>query len=1001
MAYRAFVASTFEDLKDHRAHVIAALRKAGFTVDPMEDWTAATNEPRRFSPERVKGCDLCILLVAFRRGHVPRNEQLSIVQLEHQAAQNAGIDVLVFLLDDDALWRHRFNELDTDEEVRRWRTELKELKGVGFFNHEPGSIDIANALTRWIVAKQDTDSRTAAGTVAAAPSMPTVAPAFLAWQQARCASVELLGLRLKHGQSVRLNNVYAPVVTTAGHDPASEFDQRARRGDVRFALERDDHRALLLHRLGEFSVYVSGDPGTGKSTFCRWVTWLVCQGTVPPPDVAIPEGLQEAFPDSLRGRLPLLVPLRDFWPYLPDPATTSTLTRLDLEATLAAWVDRMAPDGLSGAGALAHVRAGSALVILDGVDEVPLSRRALLLAGLSAALPEWTRGNRVMVTSRPYGLSEGEVRTLGLPPAPIQPLPTELQDALAQRWFHILAETSEAGTARATDMLQQVRGQDWLQPLVANPLLLTAMCIVFSDGKRLPQDKHELYDRLVDVVLYSRFKDTALVARVRDRLSVVAHGMHTGAGLGEERSSPQARATDDEIDRILAEYRKSSPWVETERAGIHDIRDELVSKTGVFVPQGEHRAGFYHLSFQEFFAAQRLADGEPKALVRILLERGESPAWRNTLSFLYGKVLAASTTPERPVRLLTAVIEQLTPGAGPSVVVGADCLEILTRRGYGLAKELEGRLVTLCLDVMRGSGGPRERCEVGTALGRIGDPRFRADAWFLLAEPLLGFVEIPAGPFTMGSDKEKDRDAYDDEQPAHPVTLPGFYMARYPVTVAQFRAYVEDAGVTPGDADCLRGIANHPVVNVSWREALAYGAWLTKKLGEWPGTPPGLARVLDPKGKGVQPWQVTLASEAEWEKAARGTDGRIYPWGPEADANKANYDDTGIGGTSAVGCFSGGASPFGVEDLSGNVWEWTRSVGGKDWQNPGFVYPYQTDDGREDLSASDDTLRVVRGGSFHLTDWYVRAAYRFRGWPQSRGGDIGFRVVVSPFFSEL
>jgi formylglycine-generating enzyme required for sulfatase activity len=282
-----------------------------------------------------------------------------------------------------------------------------------------------------------------------------------------------------------------------------------------------------------------------------------------------------------------------------------------------------------------------------------------------------------------------------------------------------------------------------------------------------------------------------------------------------------------------------------------------------------------------------------------------------------------------------------------------------------------------------------------------GDPRFRADAWYLPAEPLLGFVEIPAGPFTMGSDRKKDPRADAAEQPAHELTVPGFYMARFPVTVAQFKAYVDESGTKPEASDWARGKANHPVVSVLWHEALAYCAWLTKRLQEWPGTPRALARVLDPKGKGVRPWQVTLPTEAEWEKAARGTDGRIYPWGAEADANKANYGETGIGETNAVGCFPGGASPFGVEDLSGNVWEWTRSLWGKDPEKPAFAYPYDPGDGREDVGAREEVLRVVRGGSFLSTDGYVRAAFRSWFRPRFRDWFIGFRVVVSPFFSEL
>src|SRR5215813_4042796 len=150
MMYKAFVSSTFEDLKGHRSHVIRALSKAGFFVDPMEDWTAATDEPKRFSQARVQGCNLCILLVAFRRGHVPEGEELSITQLEYKAAMALGLDVLVFMLDEQAPWPRRFDELDKDPGIRRWRADLMEHRGVGFFSLNPESIEIASALTRWL-----------------------------------------------------------------------------------------------------------------------------------------------------------------------------------------------------------------------------------------------------------------------------------------------------------------------------------------------------------------------------------------------------------------------------------------------------------------------------------------------------------------------------------------------------------------------------------------------------------------------------------------------------------------------------------------------------------------------------------------------------------------------------------------------------------------------------------------------------------------------------------
>ena len=161
MPYKAFVSSTYEDLKEHRKAAIDRLRRSGFSVDPMEEWTASADEPKMLSQDRLDGCDVCILLVAFRRGHVPNGEDLSITQLEIDAAGNAEIDVLVFMLDEDAPWVARFDERDSDPGVERWRSELLESHTVERFGLDAASLDIAPALNRWIATRHggDTDVR--------------------------------------------------------------------------------------------------------------------------------------------------------------------------------------------------------------------------------------------------------------------------------------------------------------------------------------------------------------------------------------------------------------------------------------------------------------------------------------------------------------------------------------------------------------------------------------------------------------------------------------------------------------------------------------------------------------------------------------------------------------------------------------------------------------------------------------------------------------------------
>jgi hypothetical protein len=141
------------------------------------------------------------------------------------------------------------------------------------------------------------------------------------------------------------------------------------------------------------------------------------------------------------------------------------------------------------------------------------------------------------------------------------------------------------------------------------------------------------------------------------------------------------------------------------------------------------------------------------------------------------------------------------------------------------------------LELMRSSElVARERVAAGNALVQQRDPRFRTDAWFLLDDPLPGFVEIPVGSFLMGSDQTHDLEVDETELSQHRVRLQRYFIGRYPVTVAQFRAFVEGGGPRPNSPEGFQGFANHPVMSTRWYEAQQYCNWLTERLRAWPGT---------------------------------------------------------------------------------------------------------------------------------------------------------------------
>jgi len=415
-------------------------------------------------------------------------------------------------------------------------------------------------------------------------------------------------------------------------------------------------------------------------------------------------------------------------------------------------------------------------------------------------------------------------------------------------------------------------------------------------------------------------------------------------------------------------------------------------RSGLFIAVDEGLHTFAHQAFREYLAATHLVNAGEKHLIEEVLRRAPTPDewWEQVL-------LLAGAHPELSSGAAGRLVEELLERKSLDYAyLAARCAQDMTDKLPGAGRK---RLQDWLMAVVGSDARPvKERVQAGDALALAGDPRpgvgLRPDGL-----PDIAWRQVPAGRFTMGSRDDSLAISETKETPQRQVHLPVFLIARYPVTNTQYAAFVRDGGYTEKWRTCwtragwswkgdrsrpeafggVFDLPNHPVVGVTWYEAVAFCNWLTERLRQ--------------AGELGADEVVTLPGEPQWEKAARGTDGRVYPWGNKPDPERANYSDAGVGATSAAGCFPGGAGPYGVLDMSGNVWEWCRTK----WQESYRNY------GGDDLAGAANDLegdapRVLRGGAFYDDRRSVRCAVRDRDLPDYVLNCVGFRLVVAPGF---
>lgn len=759
-------------------------------------------------------------------------------------------------------------------------------------------------------------------------------------------------------------------------EPRAEQDTTPRRFDDIVNACREVPRAVLL-----------GEPGAGKTTALYKLASTALQKALEDPSAPVPllvklgewtkpdqplSSFMAAQLGPLGDRLPTLLDQKRAVLLLDGLNETPTAERAQKTEALKGFVENH-----HDLSAIITCRtldyAGPLVLPLDTLTIRPLDPVRILdfvTAYLTAALPPTETDPIRRATS---GRQQGEVLFWKLAGGEdLRPTWQAWETAGLDLNAFFSARDQPDAVKGKTTWIQEWRRQEAvhdphsLMRLAENPYLLFMLTQVHLTLGELPTNRAALFGYFVEVLLLRE----RLARQDPDSRSIhiESAGEELLAALGRLawRLQTTGRFL---VGKAAGQGGEANVRTTLDRAAVSDLLDTHRLHQGAstsVLAVSEQEVRFTHQLLQEYFTARELKErwkGGRLEASRLWPEDHwwERTGWEESVILLAGLYSADCT----------AVVDWVAE-ANPEVA--ALCVE---RSGAQVPDETLERLRAAWLPRLtdlQSDPLPEARAAVGRALGRLklnGQSLDNRPGVALRYEgrrarwvPHIEWVEIPAGPFRY--------------QEGEKLSLPAFAIARYPITNAQFQAFVDDPkgfandqwweGLAKRSEQPLEPAwddANHPRERVSWYEAVAFCRWLSRLLHS----------------------EVRLPTEREWEKAARGTDGRQYPWGKKYLTGYANIDerwsDVGernIGRTTAVGIYPQGASPYRVMDLAGNVFEWCLNK---------YADPKDTDLGGDDM-------RVRRGGSWINSQDRARASFRDYDRPYFRLGYVGFRVVCLP-----
>lgn len=756
----------------------------------------------------------------------------------------------------------------------------------------------------------------------------------------------------------------------------------------------------LLHQ--NDGLIVLGGPGSGKTTWLKYLAHQLASG----------RGAQL----GLDAKLPLVLSLSAY-------ATALAAGDLPLSQYLADFYQTLGFDEPLDSLFQSSLAEGSALLLLDGLDEIadPALRHLVSSRLLDLFTIQRQNGNKFVITSRAAGYQHARLLADGLLECSVVPLDPEQIEQFVRQWTAVLSQqdNAEAAIAQQNRLLTLLNENRAVQELAAIPLLGTILLLLQRQGTLLPQKRVALYDVYLHTLLHhwhtarslnraapSPFTPEQMLAI----LAPLALWMHQAS---PQRSLAPTGALRRQLIDLLAAQNDPAP--ETTAT---TFLQALQTVTGLLISPTPDSLGFLHLTFQEYAAALALADlADTDDLLAAIQTRLADPGWHEVILLTLGILAQVQFRPEVANQVVARLLIEASPveDAETVLLLGETAVLLQTDLATELQTEIPQALVHTATTIAVPAS---QRVQAGQLLGQLGDPR---PGVLALAE--MPFCYVPGGPFWLGRTEEAM--LYDG------LSAP-FWMSQFPVTQAQFAQFVAAGGYSqpelwpeaaavhrwqPGEVQdwAQRGwrtepfgygrpfnLPNHPIVGITWFEALAFTRWLSQ---QW-------------RAAGILPdgWQVQLPSEVAWEKAARGglqipqrplilpvaqamtaplpqlaltenpAPQRPYPAQTSLTPQTANVNETAVATSSAVGCFPQ-PSPVGCEEMCGNVWEWTGSR-----FRP---YPYAPDDGREAPNVKLYEEMVLRGGAYWSDTRSANAAFRARRSPNDQNSSYGFRLILS------